>query len=75
MHINKLEFSIGFANVSKQSGSKDCGLFSVAYITDIAFGLDPSFQVYKQSEMRGHFLKCTEQKKMEPFPAAKNRTL
>ena len=34
VHTNKPEFSIGFANVSKQSGSKDCGLFSVAYIAN-----------------------------------------
>ena len=42
----------------------------------IAFGTNPSFQVYKQAEMRQHLLKCFEQKKMEPFPAyVQNRTL
>ena len=63
------------ANVKKQSGSKDCGLFSVAFVTDIAFGMNPSFQIYKQAEMRQHLLKCFEQKKMEPFPIAEKRTL
>ena len=75
LYTNRPEFTIGLANVSKQLGSSDCGLFSVAYITDIAFGLDPSHHVYQQSDMRDHFFKCLEQKKMEPFPVVKNRTL
>ncbi len=50
VHTNKPEFTIGFANVYKQSGSSDCELFSVAYITDIACALDPSFHAYQQSD-------------------------
>ena len=54
---------MGFANVSKQSGSKDGGLFSIA--NRYSFGLDPSLNNQKCSEVYGA-------KKMEPFPAAKN---
>ena len=75
VHSTKSTFTVGLANVKKQSGSKDCGLFSVAFVTDIAFGTNPSFQIYKQAEMRQHLLKCFEQKKMEPFPIAEKRTL
>lgn len=73
VHTSKPEFSVGVANVSKQSGAYDCGLFAIAFITDIVFGRNPCFQVYKQGEMREHFLKCIEQKKMEPFPISRNR--
>ena len=35
VHSTKSTFTVGLANVKKQSGSKDCGLFSVAFVTDI----------------------------------------
>ena len=73
MHTNRPVFYVGFGNVSKQSGSVDCGLFAIAYITDIAFGRDPSFHVYTQKEMSQHFFKCIEQKKIEPFPISRRR--
>ena len=38
VHTDK---SANIANVAKQSGSLDCDLFAVAYITHIAFGLNP----------------------------------
>ena len=34
--------SINIPSVSNQSGSSDCGLFAIAYITHIAYQLDPS---------------------------------
>lgn len=73
VNINKPVCSVGVANVAKQSGSYDCGLFSVAFIMDIVSGRNPCFQVYKQSEMRQHFLKCIQQEKMESFPISKSR--
>ena len=61
VHTNRPVVYMGFGNVSKKSGSVDCGLFA---IIDIAFGRDPSFHVYTQKEMRQHFFKCIEQKKL-----------
>ena len=44
-------FVIKMANVIKQSGVSDCGVFVIAYITHIAFGLNPSLCVFAQSQM------------------------
>ena len=35
VHSTKPAFTVGLANVKKQSGSKDCGLFSISFVTDI----------------------------------------
>ena len=34
---------------SVQQGSKDCGLFAIAYATEIAYGRDPSSFILGQS--------------------------
>ena len=73
MHTSKPVFLVRVANVTKQSGSSACGLFAIAYITDIAFGRNPEHHVFKQSEMRGHIYKCMEQCKMEPFPISREK--
>ena len=52
----------------KQSGGKDCGLFSIAAITTIAYGQDPSDISFIQTEMRKHLIKCFANKIITPFP-------
>ena len=51
----------------KQTGVKDCGLFSIAFTTAIAFGQNPTKQKFQQQSMRAHLVNCFE-KKMIPFP-------
>ena len=46
----------------------DCGLFTIAYATDLAFGNDPSKIIYDQASMRHHLLRCLEQKQIAVFP-------
>ena len=75
VNTNKPIVFVNMSNLTKQSGSADCGLFAVAYITHIAFGLNPCLYVFQQSSMREHFLTCLENKKMEPFPTQKERRL
>lgn len=75
VHTDKSVVSVSIANVTKQSGSSDCGLFATAYITHIAFGLNPSLCVFQQSSMRAHLLKCLESKRMELFPVQRERRL
>ena len=36
---------------SIQLGSKDCGLFAIAYAVEIAYGNDPAKFIFKQSDM------------------------
>ena len=64
-------FTVRFANVTKQSGASDCGLFAVAYITHIASGLDPSLCVFDQANMRKHLIECFEKKQIFPYSQAK----
>ena len=66
-------FTVGIANVNKQSGGNDCGLFAAAYITSIAHGQDPSSIVYNQGLMREHLLTCLETKRMALFPTIRER--
>ena len=73
VYTDKPTFSMKMARVTKQSGSCDCGLFAIAYITHIAFGLEPSNYVFDQSKMRTHFTQSLEKKLIEPFPILKEK--
>ena len=46
-------------------------MYAIAYITHIAFGLNPSLHVFNQSSTRQHFLKFLENKHLQPFPTSK----
>lgn len=52
----------------QQHGSNDCGLFAIAYATDLLLGRDPSQCVYDQYKMRGHLHQCLEARELTPFP-------
>jgi len=62
-------------DVQCQSGSNDCGLFSVAFATALCFGKQPENIPYNQSLMRSHLLKCIEKGVMEEFPIAREPCL
>ena len=53
---------------SIKSGSKDCGLFAIAYAVKIAYGNDPAKFIFKQSYMRQHLHNCLRSKSMSAFP-------
>ena len=42
----------------KQKGGKDCGLFSIAFATALAFRSHPSKLKFDQSMMRQHLVNC-----------------
>ena len=54
--------------VQFQKGSRDCGLYAVAYATDLAYGNDPSSYRYKQEKLRSHFIDCIKKEILTPFP-------
>ena len=56
-----------------QNGNVDCGLFAIAYATDLAIGNNPAEIMYDQCEMRNHLLNCLQSNKIKPFPRF-NRT-
>lgn len=73
IHTEKPSFNVRLANVSKQTGTEDCGVYAIAYITHIAFGSDPSLYVFRQKDMRKHLLNCLQEKKMTPFATARGK--
>ena len=75
VHTKQKFFTVSVANVNKQAGGNDCGLFAAAYCTSIAYGQNPSSFVYNQALMREHLLKCLEAKHMTPFPTMRQRRI
>ena len=59
--------------VQKQLGSSDCGLFALAFATDLCHGLDPTNRSYDQQMMRQHYVNCLEGGMMSPFPTTTRR--
>ena len=49
---------IEIKTLQKQVGGTDCGLFSIAALTAIAFNQDPSEIIFCQEEMRSHLATC-----------------
>ena len=54
------------AEMSKQKGVNDCGVFAIAAATALAF--DSDLLQVQQSRMREHLLICFERESMLPFP-------
>ena len=52
-----------------QVGSLDCGIFSIAYTTDLAYGNNPAAFRYKQQLLRSHLEMCLSSNKLLPFPS------
>lgn len=67
--------SILFSNekVQKQINSSDCGLFALAFATDLCHGIDPVTQSYDQEKMRAHYVNCLDSLEMVPFPKTTRR--
>ena len=65
---------VEWANVAKQTGGDDCGLFAIAFATSICHNRDPVRVQYKQEKMREHLLQCFQKSFMEPFPLVRYRT-
>ena len=75
IHTKQKFFTVSVANVNKQAGGNDCGLFAAAYCTSIAYEQNPSSFVYNQALMREHLLQCLEAKHMTPFPIMRQRRI
>ena len=56
---------------SRQEGSVDCGIFAIAYATELAHGNDPSSFIFDQASFRSHLFTCLELRKIKPFPKHK----
>jgi hypothetical protein len=65
--------TVNIISIGKQSGSTECGLYAIAIATSLANNIDPVTILFRQEEMRAHYVQCLEQGKLEPFPVAKAR--
>ena len=64
-HLMKIELP----QVQTQKGTKDCGLFAIAFSYEIASGNTNVCSVrFNQRKMRDHLIKSFEKQKMEAFP-------
>ena len=62
--------------VQRQMGSSDCGLYALAFATDLCHGIDPtSPRSYDQALMRQHYVECLEKGRMAPFPSSTRRVI
>lgn len=53
----------------QQKGSTDCGLFAIAAVVSICFGVDPSCVLFEKSKMRNHLITRLEKGSFEQFPS------
>ena len=50
------------------AGTKDCGVYAIAFASAIAFGKNPGMQNLKQDEMRAHLVVCFNKHSVSIFP-------
>ena len=57
--------------VQFQQNSIDCGVYAIAFMTDLCYKLDPANRCYSDSkDLRDHLIQCFQQGVMRPFSSA-----
>ena len=65
---NKIDLKL--EKTQQQRNSTDCGIFAIAFATDLCHGIDPARCSYSDGhELRSHFLKCLQEGSINPFPS------
>ena len=55
--------------VQSQKNSIDCGIYAIAFITDLCHGINPATHQYSSSkELRQHLVNLFSNDSMSPFP-------
>ena len=62
------EVIVKFACCQKQKGGAECGLFSIALATAIAFGKQHGKLKFRQEELRSHLVTCFNKGEISMFP-------
>ena len=71
-------WSLMFMNekVQRQMSLSDCGLYALAFATDLRHGIDTaSPRSYDQAMMRQHYIECLEKGRMAPLPSSTRRVI
>jgi hypothetical protein len=56
-------------NVEGQPNAYDCGVYAIAYATELAHGLNPALIKWKSGCLRNHIISCFENGQMTRFPS------
>ncbi len=67
--------TIDFIKLIAQENLDDCGVYALAYATELAAGCDPATAVWDTKGMRQHLIKCFERGEMERFPVQRRRRI
>ena len=64
------QHTVTFLNekAQRQLGSSDCGLFALAFATDLCHGLDPLTRSYNQKDIRQHYVNWSGIRENSTFP-------
>ena len=71
--LNLFHMRVEIMKTPKQGGATDCGLHAIAIATALAHGIDPCQQIFRQEDMRSHFVDCVGKRKLELFPVQKKQ--
>ena len=64
------EIIVKMEKVQQQKNNIDCGIYAIAFATDLCHGLDPVNCLYSDGHLlRAHFLKCLQEGHIRPFPS------
>ena len=64
-----------FANFQVQANSYDCGMFAIAFATEIAHGHNPILAQFDVTKLREHLIECFEKGHLTRFPCTKQRRI
>ena len=67
------EITVTFANVQRQQGGGDCGLFTIAFAMSLCAGEEPSTLNYAQIKLRQHLIECLENNSITSFPVLQRK--
>ena len=62
-----------WADMQKQTGTSDCGLFAIAAATSLCNDVLPQNCMWQQDRMREHLVRCIELGVMSPFSVSNTR--
>ena len=70
INLTSSQFKVNVMSVQQQLNMIDCGLFAIAFATDLLYGNLPSNVSYEHEKMRQHVLICLQQDSFTLFPGA-----
>ena len=70
LQTSKSVFTIRFVAVQRQSGSSDCGGFSIIFAHALCSGLDPYLLRVEQKQLREHLISCFSNKLLTGLPGS-----